>query len=86
MTTQPETAAAPGATLTDAGPHWTCCWDDCRKQAVAAVTFRDRPGHVHDCAQHVAVLREWSDVTAVVPLPCLLPHGTAWTAQPRDLT
>lgn len=65
--------------------YWPCCWDGCDQPAAAAVTFVGQAGHVHDCAAHVAVLREWCDVAEVVSLPCPWVHGAIWTDAPADL-
>lgn len=65
---------------------WPCCWENCPRPAVYAVTFHGQAGHVHDCAPHTAALREWSDVARIVALPCPFPHGAAtWTDTPADL-
>lgn len=46
-----------------------CSSEGCPRPAVEALTLRDQPGHVHDCAEHAAVLREWCDVTYSAPIP-----------------
>jgi len=81
-------AAAPGAMLTDDGPGWPCSDHGCTQRAMVAMAFRNQPGHVHECAQHEAELREWCDVTEVAPLPCPFSHGNGetWTDEPRELT
>ena len=81
------TATAYETALAEPAVQWPCSWEDCPKQAVAAARFHNQRGHVHDCAQHIAWLREWSDVAEVVPLPCPFPHGdvTPWVDQPREL-
>ncbi|WP_035796402.1 hypothetical protein [Kitasatospora mediocidica] len=75
------------AVLAEPITHWPCSWEDCPKPAVAAARFHDQVGHVHDCSQHIAWLREWSDVAEIVPLPCPFAHGdVTWVDQPKELT
>lgn len=64
---------------TTAATSWPCSAEDCPNTATHAITFRDQYGHVHDCNQHTAEAREWSDVTKVVPLPCPFSHGNGET-------
>lgn len=78
-------ASTEAATITLGQQYWPCCWDGCDQPASYAVTFAGQAGHVHDCAAHVAVLREWSDVAEIVNLPCPWVHGAIWHDQPRDL-
>ena len=48
--------------------HLTCSAEGCEKPAVETLFLRDQVGHVHDCAQDAAVLREWCDVIHGEPL------------------
>lgn len=66
---------------------WPCSWRGCPNPAAYAITFHRQEGHVHDCVQHTAELREWTDVESVTPLPCKHPHGdgTTWVDTPRPL-
>jgi hypothetical protein len=48
----------------------------CSDPAVAALAFRDQPGHVHVCAPHERLDREWCDVTWSAPMPCPLRCAT----------
>lgn len=41
---------------------------DCDQPAVEAFAFRGIPGHVHDCPEHAAILREFCDVSVSAPL------------------
>jgi hypothetical protein len=63
----------------------SCGTKECEEPAAYAMTFRGQNGHVHECVQHAAVLREVADVERVVSLPCPHPHGTVWKDQPRML-
>lgn len=58
-----------------------CDSHGCGADAVAVLAFRGMPGHVHVCAGHEAVDREWADVIASSPMPC--PAGCAETALPQ---
>lgn len=82
-----DTATVTETQVTPPAHRWPCSWEGCPRSAVAAARFHGQAGHVHDCSQHIAMLREWSDVAEVVPLPCLWPHGNgaSWIDQPRDL-
>ncbi len=62
-----------------------CDWEGCQRMAVAAIRFRDQPGHTHDCGPHLAQLREWCDITETAPMPCPWPHGNKWTDDPAPL-
>lgn len=53
----------------------TCDAEGCTADAVVALMFRGMPGHVHVCARHEAIDREWGDVVASAPMPC--PEGCA---------
>lgn len=55
-----------------------CDADGCTVDAVTVLAFRGMPGHVHVCATHEAVDREWGDVVASAPMPC--PVGCERTA------
>lgn len=46
----------------------TCSSEGCDEVAVETLFLRDQVGHVHDCAQDAAVLREWCDVTESLPI------------------
>jgi len=41
-----------------------CSAEGCAKEAVETLFLGGRVGHVHDCSQHAAQLREWCDVVA----------------------
>lgn len=41
-----------------------CSSDGCEAAAVEVLVLRGQPGHVHDCARHAALVREWCDVVA----------------------
>jgi hypothetical protein len=81
-----DTAVEP--TLAEPATQWPCSRTGCPKPAVAAARFHNQAGHVHDCSQHIAELREWTDVAEVVPLPCPFSHGdgTTWIDDPKELT
>ncbi|MEV4096949.1 hypothetical protein [Streptosporangium saharense] len=78
----PDTPLPPKA---QAPPTWPCSSKDCPHPAAYTITFRNQPGHVHDCISHTADLREWTDVTKIVELPCPYTHGSSWTDTPRPL-
>lgn len=63
-----------------------CSWSGCTKTAAYAIRFHGQYGHVHECSEHQAVLREWADVSSIVPLPCPWgSHETSWIDYPKDL-
>lgn len=64
-----------------------CSSDDCDAAAVEVLVLRDQPGHVHDCAAHAAVVREWCDVVESYPMPCALGADcpALYVAQPMPL-
>ena len=68
-------------------PPLPCDWRDCPTPAANAITFTGVAGHVHDCERHTAVLREWTDIYEVIPLPCPWAdfHNISWTDTPREL-
>ncbi|MEW2635967.1 hypothetical protein AB0903_31095 [Streptomyces sp. NPDC048389] len=82
-TTEPQTATVP----TEA-EALDCSWESCPRPAVVAMRFHRQYGHVHECAQHAAVLREWTDVAESVPLPCPWDHGNGdtWIDFPPELS
>lgn len=45
-----------------------CCSGTCTEPAVEALAFRDQPGHIHDCAKHAAIVREFCDVIISAPI------------------
>lgn len=63
-----------------------CGWEGCEGTASTALRFRAQQGHVHNCAVHAAINREWSDVIESAPIPnCPFTHGGMWIDTPRDL-
>lgn len=65
-----------------------CSADGCPRPAVVAMRFHGQYGHVHECAQHAAELREWNDVAESHPLPCPWDHGNGetWISYPPELS
>lgn len=70
----------------------TCSAEGCEAAATETLFLRDQVGHVHDCAQDAAILREWCDVIhseAIVDGECLAVNCTAndyiWFGQPAPL-
>lgn len=59
----------------------SCDADDCTADAVTVLAFAGMPGHVHVCARHEAIDREWGAVVASAPMPC--PAGCAEAALPQ---
>ena len=68
-----------------------CSAEGCDREAVETLFLRDQTGHVHDCAQDAAVLREWCDVVHSLPIvdgECLAvvcTHDWIWFGQPQPL-
>jgi hypothetical protein len=45
-----------------------CSSEGCEREAAETLFLSDQIGHVHDCSQHAALLREWCDVVHGEPL------------------
>jgi hypothetical protein len=65
--------------------QWPCCSEGCRRTAVEALWFNNQLGHIHECAHHSAMVREWFDVAGSCGLPCPLTHQIVWTDAPPGL-
>lgn len=70
-----------------------CSADGCDNTATETLFLRDQVGHVHDCPQDAAIVREWCDVTHSDPIidgECQAAVCTGndyiWFGQPAPLT
>lgn len=70
----------------------TCSAEGCTNNATETLFLRNQIGHIHDCPQDAAVVREWCDVIHSEPIidgECLAVTCTGndhiWTGQPATL-